>query len=138
MSRDSHGRFKPGSTGNPHGRPRKAVREISNEQLRKDFFDVGSEQIEISESGERRKIPIHIAILKQLSRKALQGDTRAIIEWTKLQNRYVSDFVDSQLALMEQCLKSEKLAREMPEDVTDEYLEGIQNARAMLARGFKY
>lgn len=138
MSRDSLGRFKPGSTGNPHGRPRKAVREISHEQVRKDFFEVDNEEVEINESGVRRKIPLGIAIVKQLAGKAARGDIRAIVEYNKLRNRYVADFVDDQLALMEQCLKSEKLARQMPEDVTDEYLEGIQRARAMLAPGFKY
>lgn len=138
MSRDSLGRFKPGSTGNPHGRPRKVVREISNEQVRKDFFEVDNEEVEISEGGARRKIPLGIAVVKQLARKAAGGDIRAIIEYNKLRNRYVADFVDDQLALMEQCIKSEKLAKEMPEDVTDEYLEDIRRARAMLAPGFKY
>src|SRR3954451_13737097 len=65
-------RFKKGSSGNPKGRPRKAL-DFHLELLR----EFGS-SITINENGRRRRISKYEAVIKQLAIKAMSGNLSAI------------------------------------------------------------
>jgi hypothetical protein len=64
--------FKKGSSGNPKGRPRKAL-DFHLELLR----EFGS-SITINENGRRRRISKYEAVIKQLAIKAMSGNLSAI------------------------------------------------------------
>jgi len=69
-----HGQFKPGQSGNPHGRPKKDGPTVS-ETLRKEL----SALVTIAESGKPpRKIPKLQAVLMQLTAKAMKGDVKSM------------------------------------------------------------
>ncbi len=71
------GRFKPGQSGNPKGRPRgrKNVHTILEETLYK--------PVTITENGRKRKVPAIEALFLSLLRKSLDGDMRAFEKLTK-------------------------------------------------------
>jgi hypothetical protein len=121
MARNKLGQFEPGTCGNPRGRPRKTLRKIHPDELRKDFFEAGETLVPIIENGKRKLIPASVAIDKQLTLKAASGDLRAIIEWTKMRQRHTLEYVKRQLESLEQLMKSEDIVRKFPEDVTDDY-----------------
>ena len=64
-------RFKPGSSGNPRGRPK------GSKNLSMDLREELSERIPIREDGKQRRISKQRAVIKSLIAKALKGDTRA-------------------------------------------------------------
>jgi hypothetical protein len=74
-------RFKPGRSGNPTGRPKRA------RNLRSDFNEVMNKRVQIREDGELRYVSRQEALLLSLCLKALQGDTRAsgqlLTRWAK-------------------------------------------------------
>jgi len=74
-------RFKPGRSGNPAGRPKRA------RTLRSDFNEVMKKRVQIREDGELRYVSRQEALLLSLCVKALQGDTRAsgqlLARWAK-------------------------------------------------------
>jgi hypothetical protein len=65
-------RFKPGQSGNPRGRPRRALG--TNTLIRK----LLNEQVEIFENGKKRKISLRELNHRRLAEKAAKGDHRAI------------------------------------------------------------
>lgn len=65
-------RFKPGQSGNPRGRPRRALG--TNTLIRK----LLNEQVEIVEKGKRRKISLRELNHRRLAEKAAKGDHRAM------------------------------------------------------------
>ena len=65
------GRFKPGQSGNPKGRPKGA------KNLKTDLAEELGEKIPIKEQGKTKKVSKQRAMLKALTAKALQGDTKA-------------------------------------------------------------
>ena len=71
------GRFKPGQSGNPKGRPRgrKNIRTIFEETLYK--------PVTVTENGRKRKAPAIEALFLSLLRKSLDGDMRALEKLTK-------------------------------------------------------
>jgi len=66
-----HTRFQPGPSGNPEGRP-KGWKNFKTELL-----EELQEQIAIKEGGSRRTVSKQRALLKSLTAKAMQGDTKA-------------------------------------------------------------
>jgi hypothetical protein len=140
MSRDKNGQFT--DCGNPKGRP-KALKYTPQPGIahciqRNDFFEVDNAPITISENGKRKLISVRKAIYQKLAYNAASGDTRAAIEWNKMRTRFVSEYVDEQSAMFSQILKSEKFARDFPEDVTDKFLECLRNLKLMLDPGYQY
>jgi hypothetical protein len=121
MSRNKLGQFEPGTCGNPRGRPRKVSRTIDSKQPRKEFFEAGEMLVSIVEQGKLREVPARIAIAKQLALKAASGNMRAIIEWSKRDERHTLEYVKEQLENLERLRESEDIIRKFPEDVTDEY-----------------
>src|SRR6267154_6268902 len=132
MPRNKLGQFKPGTCGNPRGRPRKIPRKINPDQLRADFFEISETLVPIIENGQRKLIPASVAIDKQLVLKAASGDLRAILEWYKMRDKHTLDYVRTQLDHVEQLLKSEDIVRKFPEDVTDEYKTLTRNMRSVI------
>ena len=65
-------RFKPGTSGNPKGRPR------VSKNLAAAFESALSERVPVNDNGRRKKIPMSEAIAKQATRKAAGGDLRAL------------------------------------------------------------
>jgi Family of unknown function (DUF5681) len=65
------GRFRPGQSGNPRGRPRNArgVGALVQRAL--------NERVEAKENGRRRRITLLEAVVKQLVNRAANGDQRA-------------------------------------------------------------
>lgn len=69
----THSRFRPGQSGNPKGRPKKA-------QNASTLIDaVLGERIPVRQNGKTRKISKLEASLTQLANKAAAGDVRAIL-----------------------------------------------------------
>src|ERR1700675_2605809 len=66
-----HTQFRPGQSGNPHGRP------AENRTFEDDVETEMRVQITALEDGKRRKLTKRRAIVKQLINKALGGDARA-------------------------------------------------------------
>jgi hypothetical protein len=138
MTRDKSGRFI--ECGNPKGRP-KALKyapkpEIANHIQRDDFFEVDNALIPIVENGKRKLISLRKAIYQKLAYNAASGETRAAVEWNKMRTRFIGDYIDEQMAMLAQVMKSEKTARDSPEDVTDRFLEILRSLKMMLGPGF--
>jgi hypothetical protein len=64
--------FKKGSSGNPKGRPRKAL-DFHRELLRE-----SRASITLNENGSRRRISKHVAVIKQMINKAIGGNIPAL------------------------------------------------------------
>ena len=66
-----HTQFKPGQSGNPKGRPKKAATlpDVLSKELRT--------RVPIVNNGERRKVSMLEAIVKQHLNKAASGDSKA-------------------------------------------------------------
>lgn len=140
MARDQNGRFT--DCGNLKGRPRtlKYTPEpvITHSMQRDDFFEVDNAPITITENGKRKQISVRKAIYQKLAYSAASGDTRAVVEWNKMRTRFVSEYVDEQISIIAQIIESEKTALHYPEDVTDRFLELLNNLRSMLGPGYSY
>jgi hypothetical protein len=132
MSRNDLGQFEPGTCGNPRGRPRKEPRTIDPKQLRKEFFEAGETLISTVENGKRKLISARAAIGKQLALKAASGNMRAIMEWSKRDERHTSEYVKEQLEHLKQLMESEDIVRKFPEDVTDEYKDLTKRLRSII------
>ncbi len=66
-----HARFKKGQSGNPKGRPKGTKNFVT------DFLEELQEKILVREGGHSKTISRQRAMIKSLTNKALQGDSRA-------------------------------------------------------------
>ncbi|MGY3492327.1 hypothetical protein ACVIHH_001086 [Bradyrhizobium sp. USDA 4518] len=132
MPRNELGQFEKGTCGNPRGRPRKQPLEISTERLRREFFEAAETPITITENGRRKTISAHKAIDMQLIRKAVAGDLRAIVEYSKRHERFTLEHIKQQLTNVEAIANAEDRFRKFPEDVTDEMRLAVKHLRAEL------
>ncbi|HXC43334.1 MAG TPA: DUF5681 domain-containing protein [Candidatus Dormibacteraeota bacterium] len=66
-----HTQFKPGQSGNPKGRPKKAATlpDVLSKELRT--------RVPIVNNGKRKKVSLLVAIMKQHLNKAANGDSKA-------------------------------------------------------------
>jgi hypothetical protein len=71
--------FKPGTSGNPRGRPKGAKSEATILQ------DLLQQKIGLNERGKTRKITLHEAILRRIAEDCLKGNTKSA---AFLLNRY--------------------------------------------------
>ena len=78
-------RFKPGTSGNPRGRPKGSA------NLATDLAAELGEQITVREGGRPRRISKQRALVKSLMAKALQGDVRATTALLALYARVISE-----------------------------------------------
>jgi hypothetical protein len=53
-----------------------------------------------------------------------------------MRTRFVSEYIDEQMAALDQVMKGEKLVRDFPEDVTDRFLECLRRLKMMLGPGY--
>ncbi len=132
MTRDNHGRFPKGFSGNRKGRPRKPKRTFTNEQVREDILFAMEEKLPISVNGKIKKIPAIQLIAKQLVMKAVKGDNRCILKALEIRQKTIAEMVNERLSLLQTYLENVKLYKQQPEDVTDEMLEHLRVVREML------
>lgn len=66
-----HSQFKPGTSGNPSGRPR------GTKNLRTDLSEELSEKITVTEGGKQLEISKQRALVKSLAAKSIKGETAA-------------------------------------------------------------
>ncbi|HWZ66238.1 MAG TPA: DUF5681 domain-containing protein [Stellaceae bacterium] len=78
-------RFKPGTSGNPKGRPKGTF------SLATDLSAELGEQITVREGGRPRRISKQRALVKSLMAKALQGDVRATTAVLALYARVITE-----------------------------------------------
>jgi hypothetical protein len=87
-----HSRFKPGQSGNWHGRPK------GTRNLKTDLAEELAERIAISEGGRRRAVSKQRGMLKQLLAKALRGDVRAANTILGLVGRLLDARADAEMS----------------------------------------
>ncbi|WP_028134739.1 DUF5681 domain-containing protein [Bradyrhizobium japonicum] len=121
MARNLKGQFAKGTSGNLNGRPRKQPHPISDDQVRRDFFDAAEMPVAIVVGNKREFVPARVAIDRQLVVKAVSGDMRAICEYNKRKDRFTLEHVELQLKNLEAIFAAEDRIRMFPEDITDEF-----------------
>ncbi len=82
------GRFRSGASGNPKGRPRGA------KNLKTELREELAETIKIKESGHAKTVSKQRAMLKSLTAKAVQGDTKAVSVVVGMVSRFLLDEPD--------------------------------------------
>ena len=73
-------RFKPGVSGNPHGRPRGAKNkkpEPSEERLKQIILDEAYRHVTINEGGKKNSISMAEAVMRSITVNAAKGEPRA-------------------------------------------------------------
>ncbi|WP_375161671.1 DUF5681 domain-containing protein [Bradyrhizobium sp. RDT46] len=121
MARNLKGQFEKGTSGNLNGRPRKQPHPISDDQVRRDFFDAAEMPVAMVVGNKREFVPARVAIDRQLVAKAVSGDMRAICEYNKRKDRFTLEHVELQLKNLEAIFAAEDRIRMFPEDVTDDF-----------------
>ncbi len=77
------GKFKPGQSGNPKGRPKSA------KNLKTELEEELLEKIPIKEQGKVLKVSKQRAMLKALTARAMQGDPRAATVIVNMVSRFL-------------------------------------------------
>jgi hypothetical protein len=84
------GKFKPGQSGNPKGRPK------GSRNLRTDLAAISQRPISVRENGKTRRMSQQKAMLLSAYNKAIQGDQRAASNLINLTLRVLESAVPSQ------------------------------------------
>jgi DNA polymerase III delta prime subunit len=107
-----HSRFAKGKSGNPAGRP-KAAKNLAT-IIEKTI----SEQVVVTENGQRRTISKLEAMVKQLTNKAAGGDHRSIIQLLQMVNMVQS--------MKEPTLVADALSTEADRSIMDRIITRIR------------
>lgn len=78
----AHSRFKPGQSGNPKGRPRKAGPSAER------ILSILDEPVRVRKGNTIRKMSPFEVTVRQIVGKALKGDIKAAVEFVKMCERY--------------------------------------------------
>lgn len=100
--------FKPGQSGNPKGRPKKARRHKSSEEMRREFMRAAEQEIALTLNGRKQKVPAIQAIHQQLIAKALKGDVRCIKMAFENYAKFVISDEDQRMQLWETLLVTQR------------------------------
>ena len=87
-------RFKPGTSGNPTGRPRgskNTMPSLAEERIKKLIMEEAYRTIPILEKGRRVNIPMITAVLRAVATNAAKGNNRAAILFTSLVSKTESE-----------------------------------------------
>ncbi|MBR0959252.1 DUF5681 domain-containing protein [Bradyrhizobium japonicum] len=136
MARNRKGQFEKGTTGNPRGRPRKQRHPISDDQVRRDFFEAEETLVPIVVGNKREMVPARVAIDKQLIFKAATGDPRAMAQYYKRKDRFIVEYANQQLENLRVIVESEDRLRQFPEDVTDEFKRALSLLKQTIDRHY--
>jgi hypothetical protein len=118
--------FKKGSSGNPKGRPKKAL-DFDHELLRE-----SRSTVVINENGKRRRVSKHELAIKQLLNKAIGGNVPALRTYL---DRH--ELASEKIALLEASQARDITWRD-PEHLTlDELNELVLQVRTQLQEGKK-
>lgn len=96
MKPPRHTQFKPGQSGNPHGRPRKT--DTVADVLRKEL----NSRITVVKNGKRQRLPMLRAIIKQNLNLAAKGDSKAFGNLLKALKAHRPDGGDNLNALVQE------------------------------------
>ncbi len=75
--RSRGGRFLPGSSGNPRGRPPKVERSITRRQQRRDILLALEEPVRVTVKGRSKTMSYNEALLEKLKHMGLSGNLGA-------------------------------------------------------------
>lgn len=127
-----HTQFKPGRSGNPRGRPGRFIEPAPNRWvLRGQFMHLCKKQITVVEDGRREKMPIMMAVLRQLQIKALSGDMTAIKHLLPLYDSILRENEETQHQFMKYVLEDEaRWEKETEAQMTPEQKKALEEARA--------
>ncbi|WP_146006581.1 DUF5681 domain-containing protein [Bradyrhizobium forestalis] len=136
MARNLKGQFEKGTSGNLRGRPRKQSHPISDDQVRRDFFEAEEMLVPVVIGNKREMIPARVAIDRQLVFKAVAGDARARDLYYKRKDRFILEHVNQQLENLRVIVEGEDRLREFPEDVTDEFKKALSLLKQSIDRHY--
>ena len=109
------GRFKPGRSGNPSGRPK------GSRNVRTEFNEVMNKKIPVRENGKARRITRQRAILLRIYDKGVQGDVRALTSIINMMikldpNAGSENLVREAVSEMDEEIIADFLRRNQPEE----------------------
>jgi hypothetical protein len=90
-----HSRFKKGQSGNPGGRKK------GNRNFKTIFAAVMESEVELSDKGKKRVVPLSQALLLQQAQCGLRGDWKAIESLLDRYERHALDRVEPEAELPE-------------------------------------
>jgi hypothetical protein len=134
IKRNPKGRFEKGTSGNPLGRPMRAKRRNTPEQARGDFLELMGRPVKIVEGGKQTTVTASQALDRKQLALALAGSRISIQQIKAREAAYAKEIFAELTDLHEQVVTGEKIIRENPDDVTDEYVELIRQCRKALNR----
>lgn len=115
-----NGQFEKGRSGNPRGRPLKKERTYTQRQVRHDILNLMErEAFAITINGKKEVVPIIVGIYWKLMQKALEGDTRILLEVIKLRREIIADHAAANFHVIKAMDVHEAMAAEVSEQQMD-------------------
>ena len=123
-----NGQFQKGESGNPRGRPLKKERTYTHRQVRHDILNLMErEAFTITINGRKEVVPIIVGIYWRLMQKALEGDTRMLLEVIKLRREIIADHTAANIDTIRAMDFHEAMAAEVSEQQMDKATLRILN-----------
>jgi hypothetical protein len=133
--RDEHGRFKPGSSGNYHGRPPKEPRPPTSPSSLNDWIiSIAEERVDWTHDGKKRRGPAIWAMFLKLRAKALQGDEKSAKQFFEYYSKALIADDKVRLQIWEHILEMEKRQGEIDEEDMRKHRAQEESKRAEEAK----